>query len=184
MEHTAPPDTAAPAYADLECMEQVVSNLMSNAIKFTPPGGHVTVRIDEAEAETRVLVSDTGIGVAEANREAIFERSQRVDGSSTRAHEGTGIGLALTKDLVEAHGGRITVDSALGEGATFTVLLPSGRNALPKRHRLSTSKRPETSAADPSPLLPDSESASGDADLESIRRGMHWTLCPVVLFVD
>lgn len=169
VEHTAPPDTAVPAYADLEYMEQVVSNLMSNAIKFTPPGGHVMVRIDETEAETRVLVSDTGIGIAEANHEAIFERFQQVDGSSTRAHDGTGIGLALTKDLVEAHGGHITVDSALGEGATFTVLLPRGRNALPERHRPSTSERPRTlserpeaSAAEPSPLLPDSESASGD----------------------
>jgi len=137
VEHTAPPDTAAPAYADLEYMEQVVSNLMSNAIKFTPAGGHVMVRIHETETETRILVSDTGIGIAEAHHQTIFERFQQVDGSATRPHEGAGIGLALTKDLVEAHGGRITVDSALGDGSTFTVLLPRGREALPERYQPS-----------------------------------------------
>lgn len=168
VEHTAPPDTAMPAYADLEYMKQVISNLMSNAIKFTPPDGHVMVRIDESESETRILVSDTGVGIAEANHQAIFERFQQVDGSATRAHEGTGIGLALTKDLVEAHGGRITVDSAVDEGATFTVLLPRGRNALPERYRPAASERPQApsenpeASAEPSPFVSDSESVSGD----------------------
>lgn len=131
VEHDGPPDNAAPAYADIDYLEQALSNLLSNAIKFTPSGGHVVVRIRETATETRILVSDTGIGIAPAHHQAIFERFRQVDGSATRTHEGAGIGLALTKDLVEAHGGRITVDSALNEGATFTVILPRGREALP-----------------------------------------------------
>ncbi len=135
VEHNGPPENARPAYADLDCLEQVMANLMSNAIKFTPAGGHIVVRIDETAMETRLLVSDTGIGIADEHHQAIFERFQQVDGSATRAHDGAGIGLALTKDLVEAHGGRITVRSTPGEGTTFTVMLPRGRKALPERVR-------------------------------------------------
>lgn len=169
VEHSAPPENAPPAYADLEYMQQVVSNLMSNAIKFTPKGGHVMVRIDETETETRLLVSDTGIGIAEAHHQTIFERFQQVDGSPTRAHEGAGIGLALTKDLVEAHGGRITVDSALEEGATFTVILPRGREALPERYRPSSESENADTAfnTDPTPdaalpFVASSGAVSGD----------------------
>lgn len=135
VEHNGPPENAQPAYADLDYLEQVVANLMSNAIKFTPAGGHIVVRVDETASETRLLVSDTGIGIADEHHQTIFERFQQVDGSTTRRHDGAGIGLALTKDLVEAHGGRITVRSTPGEGATFTVILPRGRKALPERVR-------------------------------------------------
>ena len=149
VEHSGPPKNARPAYADLDYLEQVVSNLMGNAIKFTPADGHVVVRVDETATETRLLVSDTGIGIANEHHQAIFERFQQVDGSATRTHSGVGIGLALTKDLVEAHGGRITVRSTPGEGTTFTVILPRGREALP------THVRPDDDTDDDTDDTPD-----------------------------
>ena len=186
VEHTGPPDDADPAYADLDYMEQVVSNLVGNAVKFTPAGGHVVVRISETACETRLLVADTGIGIAPQHHRSIFERFQQVDGSPTRTHEGAGIGLALTQDLVEAHGGRITVDSALGEGATFVVLLPRGREALPKRHRpphdATPEPRPEDntasdgagSPAQAPPFLSADDEASGDTAVPAPESGAQY----------
>ncbi|MES3630937.1 MAG: response regulator, partial [Longimonas sp.] len=132
VQHTPPPIEAKTAYADAEHIEQVVSNLLTNAIKFTPDGGTINVEIQETATETLLSVQDTGIGIAEDDQRAIFERFRQVDASSTRAREGAGIGLALARDLVEAHGGTIAVESALGEGTTFTVILPRGKDALPE----------------------------------------------------
>jgi len=110
--------------ADERKLKQVLVNLLSNAVKFTPEGGRVEVRAAPANGEVEVSVSDTGIGIADADQELIFEEFRQVGSDYARKHEGTGLGLALTKRLVELHGGRIWVKSELGKGSTFTVALP------------------------------------------------------------
>ena len=109
--------------ADPLKLKQVLYNLLSNAIKFTDAGGRVTVE-GRLERETVVIrVTDTGIGIAPEDLATLFEEFRQVDSSLTRKHEGTGLGLALTKRLVELHGGEIAVESELGKGSTFTVTL-------------------------------------------------------------
>jgi len=110
--------------ADERKLKQVLVNLLSNAVKFTPEGGRVGVRAAPANGEVEVSVSDTGVGIADADQELIFEEFRQVGSDYARKHEGTGLGLALTKRLVELHGGRIWVKSELGKGSTFTFALP------------------------------------------------------------
>jgi two-component system sensor histidine kinase BaeS len=109
----------APATADPERMMQVVANLLSNAIKFTPPGG--TVRI-EADGSS-IVVEDSGIGIPNKDLPHVFERFYRADESRSRKTGGAGIGLALVKSIVEAHGGTVEVMSAPGRGSRFVVRL-------------------------------------------------------------
>jgi signal transduction histidine kinase len=104
--------------------KQVLLNLLSNAVKFTPEGGRVVVRAERAEGMTEISVADTGIGIAAADQEAIFEEFRQVGTDYARKREGTGLGLALARRFVELHGGRIWVKSALGQGSTFTFTLP------------------------------------------------------------
>jgi signal transduction histidine kinase len=104
-------------------IRQVIFNLLSNAVKFTPPGGAVDVQAMQVNGEVRVAVRDTGPGIAEADRERIFEEFQQTE-AGIEEHEGTGLGLALSKRLVELHGGRIWVDSEPGRGSTFVFTLP------------------------------------------------------------
>jgi CheY-like chemotaxis protein/anti-sigma regulatory factor (Ser/Thr protein kinase) len=103
---------------------QIVENLLSNAIKFTPEGGTVTVTVRPADDQVYVAVTDTGVGIADADHSRIFEEFQQV-GDPDRQRAGTGLGLALTKRLVEAHDGEIRVRSAENAGSTFTVRLPA-----------------------------------------------------------
>lgn len=114
-------------YADSDAMEKILANLLSNAIKFTPPGGNITVELLETDDECQIKVRDSGIGIPEEKQRYIFDRFYQVDASSTRVAEGTGIGLALVKNLVELHHGSITVDSVEGEGTEFTVILKKGK---------------------------------------------------------
>jgi PAS domain S-box-containing protein len=114
-----------PLYADATRLQQVVWNLVSNAIKFTPEGGAVHVRVHHRDSEVELVVTDTGQGIPAPFLAAIFEAFQQADGSSTRRHGGLGLGLAIAKHLVEAHGGTISAESpGDGQGATFTVRLP------------------------------------------------------------
>ena len=114
-----------PLYADGTRLQQVVWNLVSNAIKFTPEGGAVHVRVHHRDSEVELVVTDTGQGIPAPFLAAIFEAFQQADGSSTRRHGGLGLGLAIAKHLVEAHGGTISAESpGDGQGATFTVRLP------------------------------------------------------------
>ena len=109
--------------ADERKVKQVVFNLLSNAVKFTPDGGRITVSATGTADEVRVAVRDSGAGIAPADQAALFtEFAQTEEGR--RAAEGTGLGLTLTKKLVELHGGRIWVESQLGAGSTFTFALP------------------------------------------------------------
>lgn len=132
---TAAPETVS-LYLDPDHIEKVITNLISNALKFTPDGGRVTVTLlltDPHQSEDRfasLSVSDSGIGIREADLSRVFERFYQVDSSATRRYEGTGVGLALAKELVELHGGSITVSSQLDQGSTFTICLPLGRNHL------------------------------------------------------
>lgn len=118
------------AYVDRDQWSKIVLNLISNALKFTFEGG-VSVTIGSEDGEAVLRVSDTGTGIPEADQARLFERFHRVAGSRSRTHEGSGIGLALVAELVQAHGGTVSVDSAVGEGSTFVVRLPLGHEHLP-----------------------------------------------------
>jgi len=115
--------------ADQRRVRQILLNLLSNAIKFTPDGGQVILRVWR-EGETAVLqVEDTGIGIPEHQRPLLFQKFQQLDTSYRRKYGGTGLGLALTKQLVELHRGWINVESSVGVGSTFTVHLPAQTRA-------------------------------------------------------
>ncbi len=123
---TQVPDGPIPHVYDSDKIEKVVINLLSNAFKFTEPEGKILLALTrEAEAAMRIEVADTGPGIAEEHLPHLFDRFYQADSASTRTHEGTGIGLALVKELVELHEGTITVESTLGFGTRFTVLLPA-----------------------------------------------------------
>jgi signal transduction histidine kinase len=105
-------------------VRQVVLNLLSNAVKFTPEGGRVDVRALVEDGVVRISVSDTGVGIAPEDQAKIFEAFSQVGTDDVRKHEGTGLGLTLTRRFVELHGGEISVESAVGEGSTFSFTLP------------------------------------------------------------
>ncbi len=109
--------------ADPIKLKQVLYNLLANSIKFTDPGGRVEVQARQDREFVRICVSDTGIGIAPEDLVAVFEEFRQVDPSLRREHEGSGLGLALVRRLVELHGGEISVESQPGKGTTFTVTL-------------------------------------------------------------
>ena len=120
------PDDLPSIQADEDRIGQVLLNLVGNALQFTPSGGSVVVSAAQRNKEIKISVSDTGIGISPEDIENIFTRFYRVDKSRSRAGGGSGIGLTISKYLVEAHGGRIWVESAgLDRGSTFTFSLPS-----------------------------------------------------------
>lgn len=108
---------------------QIMSNLLSNALKFTPSEGKVVVQVKSENEHAIITVSDSGIGISPEKLPYIFDRFYQVDASSTRAGEGTGIGLAHTKEMIKLMGGTIVVESKLGKGTTFLVRLPISKNA-------------------------------------------------------
>ncbi len=114
-----------PVLGDSDRLQQIVWNLLANAIKFTPPGGAVDVRLACRDKEAEIVVSDTGVGMSPELLPHVFERFRQGDASSTRRYGGLGLGLAIVRHLVELHGGRVEAQSGgLGRGATFRVLLP------------------------------------------------------------
>lgn len=118
-------------WLDMERMERIFINLLSNALKFTDTGGTVRVVMDRPTKDIiTIAVTDTGIGIPQDKQVQVFERFSQADDSTTRRYGGTGIGLALVKELVELHGGTITVESAPGSGSSFTVRLREGRAHL------------------------------------------------------
>jgi hypothetical protein len=110
--------------ADGELMRQMLTNLVSNAIKFTPRGGTVTVSLEQEASAARIVVQDTGKGIPEDQLEKIFERFHQVDASDTREHGGSGLGLAIVKNIVDWHDGSIWVENVKEAGARFIVMLP------------------------------------------------------------
>lgn len=118
------PADLPPLWADRERLELVFSHLVENAIKFSPQGGTVTIQAWADEQWVYASVKDEGIGIPQDRLHLIFERFYQVDGSASRRFGGMGVGLALVWEIVEAHGGTVTVESEVGKGSTFTVTLP------------------------------------------------------------
>ena len=113
------------AFVDPARLKQILYNYLSNAIKFTPEGGRVTIRVEPNGTDLfRLDVADSGIGIAPENIGKLFVEFQQLDASAAKTYQGTGLGLALTKRLVEGHGGRVEVRSTPGEGSTFSAILP------------------------------------------------------------
>ncbi|RMG87126.1 MAG: sensor histidine kinase, partial [Chloroflexi bacterium] len=113
-----------PVLADANLLWQAVTNLVSNAIKYTPEGGHIEVRLHRNNGMLRLEVEDNGYGIPEEAQEKLFSEFYRVKTEATRHISGTGLGLSLVKSVVEAYGGRVWVKSAEGVGSTFFVELP------------------------------------------------------------
>ena len=144
---------AAPISGDPERIQQVVWNLLSNAVKFTPRGGQVQVRLERVDSHVEIVVSDTGIGIAPEFLPHLFERFRQADASMTRERGGLGLGLAITRHLVEMHGGTIHASSSgRGTGATFRVRLP----LMIVHPDVSVDRRlPRAAAREPAATMPD-----------------------------
>jgi PAS domain S-box-containing protein len=126
---------------DEDRMRQAIWNLLSNAVKFTPEGGTVTLRLERGERQIRVQVIDTGIGISPDFLPHVFDRFRQADSSTTREHGGLGLGLAIVRSIVEAHGGTVLVISGgVGTGATFTIDVPAPRAAAHPSFRWRTAQ--------------------------------------------
>lgn len=117
-------DMKAMTVGDMQSLSQMVDNLLDNAVKYTPSGGRVSVRLTASDHQIQLQVSDTGIGIDNLARQRIFERFYRVDKARSRDLGGTGLGLSIVKNIAEQHGGAVQLESELGVGSTFTVTLP------------------------------------------------------------
>jgi len=124
------PPLSQPVFVDRDMWEKIVPNLVSNAFKFTL-AGEIAVRVRERADAAVLEVADTGVGIPESELPKIFQRFHRVPGATGRNFEGTGIGLSLVRELAELHGGRVSVESAVGRGSTFRVEIPKGSAHLP-----------------------------------------------------
>lgn len=126
-------------YVDVDMWEKIVLNLVSNAFKYSNDGS-ISVKIQQHDAHIQLEVTDTGVGIPAEHIEKIFDRFHRVDNTQGRSQEGTGIGLAMVKELVKQHHGTITASSAVGKGSTFTVTIPVGKDHLPAEKIISEVK--------------------------------------------
>jgi CheY-like chemotaxis protein len=141
--------TAMTVVGDAGRLQQVFWNLLSNAVKFTPRGGEVRVRLDETDSQVRIHVTDTGRGIRSDFLPFVFDRFKQAEGDTNRQSAGLGLGLALVREIVQAHGGSVDAHSpGEGRGSTFTVVLPVRAAATP-----ATTKPPTEAAA--SELLTD-----------------------------
>ena len=127
------PPLPAPVYVDREMWEKIVLNLLSNAFKFTFQGS-IAVELEPDGRHVELRVRDTGIGIAASDLDRVFDRFHRIERAAARTHEGSGIGLALVRELVTIHGGTIRASSAVGEGSVFSVRLPLGAAHLAAEH--------------------------------------------------
>ncbi|MBD2473159.1 response regulator [Nostoc sp. FACHB-145] len=134
-------------YLDMEKFDKVVYNLLSNAMKFTPEDGTISVNLQAQGYHCILQVKDTGIGIVKEQIPLLFERFRQAEGSENRSYEGSGLGLALVKELVELHGGNVTVDSEYGNGTTFTLWLLTGNSHLATNQVLETPAELNTSRA-------------------------------------
>ncbi|MFD1379590.1 sensor histidine kinase [Fodinicurvata halophila] len=121
------PEEAIPFRGDSVRLLQILLNLLSNSVKFTPKNGTVHASLLDTPSGVEFVIRDTGIGISKDDMERVLEPFYQALSPSTRGHEGTGLGLPLTKRLIELHGGRMEIESAPGEGTTVRVLLPADR---------------------------------------------------------
>jgi adenylate cyclase len=164
-------DQCSPVYLDMEKFDKVVYNLLSNAMKFTPEGGIISVRLKSEQDRCILQVKDTGIGIVKEQIPHLFERFRQAEGSANRSYEGSGLGLALVKELVELHGGQVTVESVYGQGTTFSLWLVTGNAHLPKPQVIETPVGLNTSRA--SVELADLELVESTTDnIEDITRNL------------
>jgi two-component system phosphate regulon sensor histidine kinase PhoR len=112
------------ARGDANTLQEVLQNLLDNALQYTPAGGKIEVSASCSNGHVVVTVADTGIGIPQVEQERIFERFYRVDAARSREAGGTGLGLSIARHIMEAHGGRLWVDSAVGEGSRFHFSIP------------------------------------------------------------
>ncbi|MEH2336623.1 response regulator [Nostoc sp.] len=140
-------DECSTVYLDMEKFDKVVYNLLSNAMKFTPEGGTISISLKSENDRCILQVQDTGIGIVKEQIPHLFERFRQAEGSANRSYEGSGLGLALVKELVELHGGQVTVESVYGEGTTFSLWLVTGNAHLPALQVLETPTELNTSRA-------------------------------------
>jgi signal transduction histidine kinase len=148
--------TAVYVFADSDRLKQVFLNLTNNAIKATQAGGKVTVTLRSTNNQAIIRVIDTGIGIAPADQQRIFDRFYRVERSRTRSRlygGGTGLGLAIALTIIKAHGGTIELESELNKGSTFTVRLP-------------TTDKDDKSGKAPTPLIQKRQGESDDSEKE------------------
>jgi signal transduction histidine kinase/HAMP domain-containing protein len=132
---------------DRDRLAQVLDNLLSNALKFTPPGGRVAVRLVREGSQARLEVADTGVGIPAEDQPHLFDRFYRARNATGRSVPGLGLGLTIVRTIVEGHGGTVSVRSDPGEGASFTVRLPAVGSGSRSRARSRADRRP----TDPSP---------------------------------
>ena len=171
------PPLPEPVYVDPEMWEKIVLNLLSNAFKHTFEGG-IAITLRWCGVETELTVTDTGVGIPEAELPRLFERFHRVRGAKSRTHEGTGIGLALVQEVVSLHGGSIRVESEESKGSSFTVTVKAGTAHLPHdrlgpgRELALTAARPDAYAQEALHWLTNAVSPndSAPADVESTPR--------------
>lgn len=151
------PSRPLPALVDADQLEKVLTNLLGNALKFTPANGQVTVDLTQEDGSAVVTVADTGCGIPTAHLPLVFDRFHQVDDSATRHHEGAGIGLSLVKELVALHQGSVAVVSTEGAGSIFTVRLPLRNEALEMRNEELAEEHEQAteieSTPDPRPLV-------------------------------
>lgn len=160
---------------DADHVEKVLANLLSNAIKFTPAGGTIGLRLTAAEDTVCLEVRDTGEGIAAEHLPRLFDRFYQAEQSNTRRHEGSGIGLALVKELVELHGGHVEAESVLGERTTIRVYLPT--TLVPDDPRVTSEANPAMGST----LAEPAEAEPVDAPLPTKASGSEQ---PVVLLVE
>jgi signal transduction histidine kinase len=162
------PALPGPVYVDRAHWEKIVLNLVSNAFKFTF-AGEIAVSLAWREDRVELSVRDTGTGIPEHEQARIFERFHRVEGARSRSFEGTGIGLALVQELAKLHGGSVRVASVEGQGTTFTVSIPTGRDHLAPEH-LGERPAAEPAAGGVSPHLLEASHWSAAATIEGGKR--------------
>jgi CheY-like chemotaxis protein/two-component sensor histidine kinase len=144
-------------FGDPVRLQQIMVNLLGNAVKFTPDGGRITLRLERVEASARIVVTDTGCGIDPDALPHIFERFRQEDSTIARGHTGLGLGLAIVRHLVELHGGTITARSdGRGRGATFTVDLPILAVKLPAVDAAGAPEAPTLEVVAGEPASPDS----------------------------
>jgi PAS domain S-box-containing protein len=137
------PEALPPVAGDAARLQQIVRHLLSNALKFTPPGGRVRVWVEQAGEEARLVVSDTGVGIAPHFLPHVFDRFRQADSSMTRSYGGLGLGLAIVRALVDLHHGHVSAESpGDGAGATFTVRLPLATAGPPDEPAMVAAGRP------------------------------------------